>query len=129
MARGELLSQSLLAAGCDQGGDKRQPRRGAKHLGGEDTFGGFGVLNTAGQQRPHSGSLNQQLVAVSICSNVDGPRGDHTKRGESDGERQTSYDITCMWNLRNDTMNLFVKQKQTDLENKLLVTKGEVGER
>lgn len=42
MAHGELLSQSFLAAGCDQGGDKRQPRRGAKHLGGEDTFGGFG---------------------------------------------------------------------------------------
>ena len=54
----------------------------------------LGVLNMAWQQRPHSGSLDQQLVAVSICSNMDRPRGDHTKRGESDGERQTSYDIT-----------------------------------
>ena len=42
MARGELLSQSFLEAGCDQGGDKGEPRRGAKPLGGEDTFGGFG---------------------------------------------------------------------------------------
>ena len=48
----------------------------------------LGVLNVAGQQRPRSGSLNQQLVAVSIRSNVDGPQGDHSKRGESDGERQ-----------------------------------------
>ena len=50
-------------------------------------------------------------------------------REVSQTEKDKSCDITCMWNLRNDTTNLCVKQKQTDLENKLLVTKGEVGER
>ena len=32
-----------------------------------------------------------------------------------------------MWNLKYDTMNLFTKQKHTDIENKLMVTKGERG--
>ena len=29
-----------------------------------------------------------------ICSNMDGPRDDHTKWSKSDRERQISYDIT-----------------------------------
>ena len=33
-----------------------------------------------------------------ICSNMDGPRDYHTKR--SDRERQISYDISYMWNLK-----------------------------
>ena len=28
-------------------------------------------------------------------------------------QRQISYDITCRWNLKNDTKNLFTKHKQT----------------
>ena len=50
-----------------------------------------------------------------ICSNMDGPRDYHTKRSESDRERQISYDITHMWNLilKMIQMNLFTKQKQT----------------
>ena len=35
-----------------------------------------------------------------ICSNMDGPRDYHTKLSKSDRERQISYDITYMWNLR-----------------------------
>ena len=35
-----------------------------------------------------------------ICSNMDGPREYHTKWSKSDGERQISYDITYMWNLK-----------------------------
>ena len=31
---------------------------------------------------------------------MDGPRDDHTKRSKSDRERQISYDITYMWNLK-----------------------------
>ena len=31
-----------------------------------------------------------------ICSNMDGPRDDHTKRGKSDREIQIPYDITYM---------------------------------
>ena len=35
-----------------------------------------------------------------ICSNMDGPRDYHTKWGKSDKERQISYDINYMWNLK-----------------------------
>ena len=46
---------------------------------------------------------------------MDGPRDNHTKWSKSDRERQISYDITYMWNLvfKNDTNELFTKQKQT----------------
>ena len=49
-----------------------------------------------------------------ICSNMDGPRDHHTKWSKSNRERQISYDITYMWNIKKMTqMNLFTKQKQT----------------
>ena len=44
------------------------------------------------------------------CSNMDGPRDYHTKWSKSDRERQISYDITYMWNLKkNDTNELIYK--------------------
>ena len=45
-----------------------------------------------------------------ICSNMDGPRDSHTEWSKSDRERQISYDITYMRNLkRNDTHELIYK--------------------
>ena len=46
-----------------------------------------------------------------ICSNMDGPRGYHTKWNKSERERQISYDTTHMWNLifKNDTNELIYK--------------------
>ena len=38
---------------------------------------------------------------------MDGPRNDHTKWRKSDRERQTPYDITYMWNLKNNTNQLY----------------------
>ena len=38
-----------------------------------------------------------------ICSNMDGPRDDHTKWSKSERESQIPYDITYMWNLKCDT--------------------------
>ena len=35
-----------------------------------------------------------------ICINMDGPRDCHTEWSKSDTERQISYDITYMWNLK-----------------------------
>ena len=35
-----------------------------------------------------------------ICSNTDGPRGNHTKWSKSERERQIPYDITYMLNLK-----------------------------
>ena len=47
-----------------------------------------------------------------ICSNMDGPRDCHTEWSKSDRERQISYDITYMWNLKKMVqMNLVIKQK------------------
>ena len=49
-----------------------------------------------------------------ICSNMDRPRDCHTEWNKSDRERQISYDIAYMWNLKNMIqMNLSTKQKQT----------------
>ena len=43
---------------------------------------------------------------------MDGPRDYHTKCNKSDRERQISYDISYVWNLKKlmIQMNLFTKQ-------------------
>ena len=43
---------------------------------------------------------------IAICSNMDGPRVDHTK---SDRARQILHDVTNMWNLKNSTKELTYK--------------------
>ena len=63
-----------------------------------------------------------------ICSNMDGPRYNCTKWNKSDRERQIPYDITYMWNLKKKWYNwtyLHNRNRLTDLENKLTVTKEE----
>ena len=40
---------------------------------------------------------------IAICSNMDGAREYHTKWSKSDRERQVLYDITYMWNLKNNS--------------------------
>ena len=42
-------------------------------------------------------------------SNMDGPRDYHTKWSKSGREKQISYDITYMWNLKHDTDELIYK--------------------
>ena len=55
---------------------------------------------------------------------MDGPRDYHPKQSKSDTERQIPNDTAYMWNLKkNDTNEL--KNRLTDTENKLMVTKGE----
>ena len=47
-----------------------------------------------------------------ICSNMDGSRNYHTKWTKPDRERQISYDVTYMWNLKKkkkDTNELIYK--------------------
>ena len=47
-----------------------------------------------------------------ICSNMDGPRDCHTEWSKSDREKQISYDIAYMWNLKKEVQrNLSTKQK------------------
>ena len=52
----------------------------------------------------HSAMKKEQNNA--ICSNMDGTRDYHTKQSKSERERQISYDITYMWNLKYDTNEL-----------------------
>ena len=44
-----------------------------------------------------------------ICSNMDGPRHYHTKWSKWEKERQTPYNITYMWILKNHTNELIYK--------------------
>ena len=62
-----------------------------------------------------------------ICSNMDVPRDYHTKRRKSERERQIPYDVTYMWNLKDDTMEPIyeTETESTDIENRLVVAKGE----
>ena len=62
-----------------------------------------------------------------ICSNMDGPRDYCTKWSKSDRERQISYDITYMWNLKKWYRWTYLQNRNrfTDFKNKLMVTKGE----
>ena len=60
-----------------------------------------------------------------ICSNMDGPRDDHTKWSKSERERQIPYDITYMRNLKYYTNELlWNRNRLTNIENRLVVAKG-----
>jgi len=55
----------------------------------------------------HKGILlsNKKEWINAIYSGMDGPRGRHTEWSKSDRERQTSYDIAYMWNLKKNGTN------------------------
>ena len=59
---------------------------------------------------------------------IDEPRDDHTKWSKPDREREIFYDIAYMWNLKKKRYKwtyLQNRNRPTDIENKLIVTKGE----
>ena len=49
-----------------------------------------------------------------ICSNIDGPRDCHTEWIKSDREREISYDITYMQNLKRNDTNECIYKTETD---------------
>ena len=58
--------------------------------------------------------LSHQIEwSVAICSNMNRPRNYHTKWSKSGIERQILYDITYMWNLKNNT-NGSIYKTETD---------------
>ena len=59
------------------------------------------------------------------------PRDFHIKWSKSDGERQITYDITYMWNLKKWYKWTYLQNRNrlTDTENKLMITKGDSGAR
>ena len=61
---------------------------------------------------------------------MDGPGDYHTKWSKSDKERQVSYNITYLWNLKKKKKRyketyLQKRNRLKDTENKLMVTKEE----
>ena len=60
---------------------------------------------------------------------ANGSRDHHTTWSKSERERQIPYDITYMWNLKYDTNELIWQNRNrlTDIENKIKVTKMEEG--
>ena len=60
---------------------------------------------------------------------MDGCRDYHTKWSKSGRERQIPYDIAYMWNLKYDAKRTYLRNRNrfTDIENKLMVTKEERG--
>ena len=48
-----------------------------------------------------------------ICSNMDGPRDDHTKWSKADQKRQISYDIAYVWNLKKHDSNELIYKEET----------------
>ena len=63
----------------------------------------------------HNGILlsHEKEQTNAICSNMGGPRGDHTDWSKSDRERQTPYGITYTWNLKYKT-NDHIYETETD---------------
>ena len=63
------------------------------------------------------------------CSNMDGPRDYHTKWSKPDGEKQISYDIAYMWDLKERYKWTYIQNRNrpTDIENKVMLTKGDSG--
>ena len=61
---------------------------------------------------------------------MDGPRDDYAKWSKSDRERQISYDTTYMWILKKWYKWTYLQNRKrlTDIENKFMVTKGEMEE-
>ena len=59
---------------------------------------------------------------------MDGPRDYHTKWNKSDRERQMPYGIANMQNLKEWYKSTYLQNRNrlTDIENKFMVTKGEV---
>ena len=62
-----------------------------------------------------------------ICNNVDGPIDYHIKWSKSDREKWISYDITYMLNLKIWYKWIYLQNRNrlTNIENKLMVTKGD----
>ena len=64
-----------------------------------------------------------------ICKDVDGPRDCHTEWSKSEREKQILYINTYMWNLEKwyGWSYLQSRNRDTDVENKYIDTKGEGG--
>ena len=53
--------------------------------------------------------LSHKKWRNAICSYLDGPGVNHTRKNKSKRERQIPYDIIYMWNIKYDTNELIYK--------------------
>ena len=73
--------------------------------------GGFFTTKPPGKPKWNS-TQSWKRTRNAIGNNMDTTRDYHTKESKSERERQIPCDITYMWNLKYDTINLSMKQKQ-----------------
>ena len=66
-------------------------------------------------------------MKYATCNNTGGPRDYHTKGSKSDRERQISYDIPYMWNLKKEYILTYLwnRNRLAHFANKLTVTKAD----
>ena len=62
-----------------------------------------------------------------IYSHMDGARDYHIKWSKSEREKQIAYDNTSVWNLKYDTNENIYKTQITDMDNRFVAVKVEVG--
>ena len=72
---------------------------------------------------------HKKTINPATYNNMDGPGDYHTKWSKSERERQITYDIIYMWDLKikYKWTYLWNRNRLTDIGNKLMVTKGEGG--
>ena len=66
------------------------------------------------QALAHSIYVCIELKIYVVSSNMDGPRGCHTKWSKSDRERETSYDITYVQHKKRNDTNELIYKTETD---------------
>ena len=64
---------------------------------------------------------------ITICSNMDGPRNYHTKWSKSDLDKYHVISLTCRIKKKIQMNYLQIRNRLTDIENKLMITKRERG--
>ena len=62
-----------------------------------------------------------------LCDSMDGTGKHHAKRNKAGGEGQIPYDLTFIRNLMTKQTNKQNIIKDTEIENRLIVTRGERG--
>ena len=77
----------------------------------------------------HNGILCKEKKegAPTLCNSMDGTGTHYAKRNKPGGERQIPYDLTFKWNLIIKQTNKQNITKDTEIENRLTVTRGEKG--
>ena len=77
----------------------------------------------------HNGILHSRKKegAPTLCNSMDGTGEHYAKWNKPGSERQILYDLTYKWNLINKTNKQNSITRDSEIKNKLTVSRGEVG--